>query len=170
MLVDRLRHRVDIVWQQTLELSCSYDQFEYLKTYIYFSEILLELLTKQNYLEMISIWISIPLQVWWEHIENICYHENYTIISWTFHGTLYLGGGLLCCFVYILLNNRPSITDHVQIWEPVTHMYINTYAHIYFHTQQCINVWRINVIKTLHEFAATWLWFRVFSLLLLYTN
>ena len=86
MLVDRLRHRVDIVWQQTLELSCSYDQFEYLKTYIYFSEILLELLTKQNYLEMISIWISIPLQVWWEHIEKYLLsrklYDYFLNISW----------------------------------------------------------------------------------------
>ena len=86
MLVDRLRHRVDIVWQQTLELSCSYNQFEYLKTYIYFSEILLESLTKQNYLELISIWISRSLQVWWEHIEKYLLsrklYDYFLNISW----------------------------------------------------------------------------------------
>ena len=135
-----------------------------------FFEILLESFNKKNYLELISICISRSLQVWWEHIEKYLLsrklYDYFLNISW--YAILF--GSLLCCFVYVLLNNRPSITDHVQIWEPVTHMYINTYAHIYFHTQQCINVWRINVIKTLHEFAATWLWFRVFSLLLLYTN
>ena len=63
ILVDRLRHRVDIVWQQTLELSCSYDQFEFLKTYIHFSEFLLESLYKQNYFVLIRIWISISIKI-----------------------------------------------------------------------------------------------------------
>ena len=99
MLVDRLRHRVDIVWQQTLELSCSYDQFEYLKTDIHFSEFLLESLYKQNYFVLIRIWISISirinknlyqgnrsLQVWYEHIIYILLlrklYDCFMNISW----------------------------------------------------------------------------------------
>jgi len=86
MLVDRLRHRVDIVWQQTLELSCSYDQFEYLRTCIHFSKFLLESLYKQNYFVLIRIWISRSLQVWYEHIIDILLlrklYDCFLNISW----------------------------------------------------------------------------------------
>ena len=87
MLVDRLRHRVDIVWQQTLELSCWYDRFEYMKTHIRFSEILLESLNKQNYFVLMRVWLSIWIKIWkWYTKEFLA--KSYLIVTsmiWTYN-------------------------------------------------------------------------------------
>ena len=144
ILVDRLRHRVDIVWQQTLELSCSYDQFEYLKTYIHFSEFLLESLYKQNYFVLIRIWISISIK-----INKNCISRKSIVTSmiWTFN-------------IYLLLRKSYDCFMNIS-WYAISRWWPFMLFCLYFIEQQTFYYWPCPNLRAgntyVHKYVRTYL-------------
>ena len=77
---------------------------------------------------------------------------------------------VLTCFMNTSFDNRPSIDERGQFkWclglgNIYVHINIGSnVGTVFTRSNNTKNVSHINVIKTLHDFTATWLWFCVFS-------
>ena len=82
------------------------------------------------------------------------------------HNSISINGLNVCWIDVLLISHFTTDLLVMNMDDSSGSGFGNTYVNVQtriFHTQQYDDFSRINVIKTLHDFAATWFWFCVFS-------